>query len=66
MIDHGFKVKGSRISYYNAYENAYIYVGKEPMNASDHIPIEDIDLKQRLTLKVRMGPVAEEAPESIH
>lgn len=49
----GFPLKDTIISYYNSFENAWVFAGKDPISAGASIPTEDIDLRQRLQLRCR-------------
>jgi hypothetical protein len=53
IAEMGFPVKENLISYFSISENAFVFVGKDPIEEQHTIPSDDIVENQRLVIKCR-------------
>jgi len=51
LLEIGYPIRGNIISYYSAYDQAFIYIAKDPVQEEITIPLEDIDFSSKLKLK---------------
>jgi hypothetical protein len=42
ILSSGFSIKGNIITYFSQCENAFVFVGKEPLPEDATIPLEDM------------------------
>lgn len=55
ILSSGFSIKGNIITYFSQSENAFVFVGREPLQEEITIPTDDMcgDFSNKLTLRCK-------------
>jgi hypothetical protein len=55
LLSNDMPIKDTSISYFSQIDQAYTFIGKEPVNEEAAISFSELDMNGRITLRCRQG-----------